>query len=337
MLKIDGSHGEGGGQILRTALTLSLVTGRAFEIERIRQRRPQPGLKRQHLAAVHAARSVGKADVDGDAVGSTHLLFRPHAVQPGLYAFEIGSAGSTTLVAQTVLPALLTASGSSELSISGGTHNQAAPPFDFFARTYLPCLTRMGPRVAATLRRYGFVPAGGGELVVHISPAAELKGFELLERGPLLRAAARALVSGLPLSIAHRELRVVAQALQWREEQLHAEQVSSPGPGNVLMIELEFAAVTEIITAFGRRGTPAEQVAQQAVREAQHFLAASAPVGTHLADQLVLLLALAGTGRFRTLEPSLHLKTNIDVIRLFLDVQVGLQQLDDHTWQVSVG
>ncbi len=336
MLKIDGSNGEGGGQILRSALGLSLVTGKAFEIERIRHGRPQAGLKRQHLAAVHAACEVGAAEVEGAEVGSSRCVFVPRGVRPGAYAFSIGSAGSTTLVLQTVLPALITADGPSQIRVAGGTHNPAAPPFDFFARTYLPCLNRMGPQVAATLLRYGFVPAGGGEVQVSVTPTAQLRGFELLDRGPLLRAAARALVSQLPVTIAHRELQTVADALGWHGEQLRAEHVASPGPGNVLLLELEFAAVTEIVTAFGRRGTPAEQVAKQAVREARHYLEGTAPVGTHLADQLVLLLALAGEGRFRTLKPSLHLQTNVDVIHMFLDVRVRLNQLDEHVWEVSI-
>jgi RNA 3'-terminal phosphate cyclase (ATP) len=337
MLKIDGSHGEGGGQILRTALTLALVTGEAFEIVHIRRGRPQPGLMRQHLAAVHAAREVGAAQVEGDAIGSTRLVFAPHAVRPGKYSFDIGSAGSTTLVLQTILPALVTAGGPSEVCVSGGTHNPAAPPFDFFARSYLACLNRMGPHVAATLRRHGFVPAGGGEAAVAISPAPALHGFELLQRGPLRHATARALVSRLPLSIAQRELHTVAEELGWNAAQLHAEQVDSPGPGNVLMLELEFESITEIVTAFGRRGTSAERVAHEAVEQARQYLAGRAPVGRHLADQLVLLLALAGKGRFDTLEPTLHLQTNLDVIRTFLDVPLALERLDEQTWEVSVG
>lgn len=336
MLKVDGSHGEGGGQILRSSLGLSLVTGKAFEIERIRQRRPQPGLKRQHLAAVHAARAVGAADVEGAEVGSTRCVFVPRGVKPGEYAFSIGSAGSTTLVLQTILPALITADGPSLLRVAGGTHNPAAPPFDFFARTFVPCINRMGPQVAAKLLRYGFVPAGGGEVEVSVAPVAQLHGFELLERGPLLRCTAHALVSRLPLTIAQRELQTVAHAFDWHSEQLRAEQVPSPGPGNVLLLELESTAITEIVTAFGRRGTPAEQVAQEAIREARNYLNSGAPVGTHLADQLVLLLALAGEGRFRTLKPSLHLQTNIDVIHMFLNVRVALDQLDEHIWEVSI-
>ncbi|MCL6503630.1 MAG: RNA 3'-terminal phosphate cyclase [Pirellulales bacterium] len=336
MLTIDGSHGEGGGQILRTSLALSLATGKPFQIEHIRRGRTPPGLKNVHVAAVHAARAVGAAEVEGVAVGSSRLVFVPHGVRPGEYAFSIGSAGSTTLVLQTILPPLLVAEGPSRISVTGGTHNPAAPPFDFFSRSYLPCVCRMGPQVTATLGSYGFAPAGGGRTAMQIIPAASLQGFELLERGPLRRAAARAFVSRLPLSIAQRELSAVAAALEWDEQQLHAEHVPSPGPGNVLMIELEFAAVTEIITAFGRRGTPAEQVAQEAIDEARRFLSATAPVGTHLADQLVLLLALAGQGRFSTLEPSSHLRTNIDVIRMFLDVPVAVEQLDEQTWEVSV-
>src|SRR5262245_57066518 len=168
ILTIDGSHGEGGGQILRSSLALSMVTGTPFRIENIRAKRKKPGLMRQHLTAVNAARQVSSAGVDGAAIGSTELVFHPGTVRPGDYQFAVGTAGSTTLVLQTVLPALLCAGGSSRLSFEGGTHNPFAPPFDFLERAFLPLMNRMGPKVAATLERPGFYPAGGGRFTVTI-------------------------------------------------------------------------------------------------------------------------------------------------------------------------
>ncbi|MGC4118346.1 MAG: RNA 3'-terminal phosphate cyclase [Myxococcales bacterium] len=206
MIVIDGSQGEGGGQIVRTSLALSLVTGKAFRIEKVRAGRAKPGLMRQHLTAVEAAQAIGGAHVEGAAVRSGALTFTPGTVKPGSYTFSIGTAGSATLVLQTVLPALLRASGPSTLVLEGGTHNPLAPPFDFLARCFLPLVSSMGPRVTATLQQPGFYPAGGGRFTVEIAPAAKLAPLELVERGPIQRRLARALVAHLPPTIAHREL-----------------------------------------------------------------------------------------------------------------------------------
>jgi RNA 3'-terminal phosphate cyclase (ATP) len=253
VLTIDGSQGEGGGQILRTALALSLVTGTPFTIEKIRAGRRKPGLLRQHLTAVNAAVAVGGSDVDGVTLGSQTLVFRPRAVKPGAYRFAIGTAGSTGLVIQTVLPALVTASGPSTLTLEGGTHNPAAPPFDFLARAFLPLVQRMGPRVAAVLDCPGFYPAGGGRCVVRITPSARLEPLTLLERGAIKQRRARALVAHLPRQIADRELAVVRSRLGWNEDELEAVVVDgdTPGPGNVLLLEVESEHLTEIFCGFG--------------------------------------------------------------------------------------
>ena len=162
MIRIDGSFGEGGGQILRTSLSLSLATGKAFRIEKVRAGRERPGLLRQHLTAVLAAAEVGGAEVQGATLGSTELTFSPGAIRAGEYRFSVGTAGSGTLVFQTILPALMLAAKPSRIVIEGGTHNIAAPPFDFLARTFVPLLERMGPKVQLQFERYGFYPAGGG-------------------------------------------------------------------------------------------------------------------------------------------------------------------------------
>src|SRR5438874_10033599 len=185
MLIIDGSEGEGGGQILRTSLALSLVTGQPFRIERIRAKRQKPGLLRQHLTGVEAARTVGCAEVVGGALNSQTLEFRPGVVTPGNYRFAVGTAGSATLVLQTVLPSLLTASGTSTLTLEGGTHNPLAPPFDFLARSFMPLIHRMGPSVELELRAAGFYPAGGGRFHTRIEPAKRLFPLVLNERGAI--------------------------------------------------------------------------------------------------------------------------------------------------------
>ncbi len=338
MLTIDGSHGEGGGQILRTALGLSLVTGRAFRIERIRAARKKPGLMRQHLTAVQAAAQIGRAKITGAALGSPELTFWPGPVRAGDYRFAIGTAGSTTLVLQTILPALLTADGPSTLRLEGGTHNPHCPPYDFIEKTFVPVINRMGPRVSTSLERRGFYPAGGGKFSVTIEPARALQPIDLLERGAVQRRLARAIVSNLPRSIAERELGVVHERLGWKRDELAVEEMTDAlGPGNVLMLEIESEHVTEVLTAFGERGVPAETVANRAVSAAEEYLAAGVPVDGHLADQLLLPLALASHGSFLTLAPSLHTRTNIDVIRKFLGVEFTSEQVGESGWHIRVG
>lgn len=335
-LAIDGSAGEGGGQIVRTCLGLSLLTGRPFRLDRLRAKRKKPGLLRQHLTAVRAAAQIGQADVEGAALGSSSLQFTPGRVQPGDYLFDIGSAGSTTLVLQTVLPALLTAPGPSQLVLIGGTHNSMAPPFEFLARAYLPLVGQMGPRVDATLQRHGFFPVGGGQMTVVVEPAERLSPLELLDRGPLIDRRVSALVSRLPLSIAQREVDTVCQDLAWPPECGRTESVPAAGPGNVVLIELQSRHLTEVVAGFGQRGVLAETVAGGAAEAARRYLQVDAPVGECLADQLVLLLALSGGGRFRTLPPSSHTRTNAQVIQRFLEVAIDIRPLGDDVWEISV-
>ena len=337
MLTIDGSFGEGGGQILRTALALSLVTAKAFRIENIRAGRKNPGLLRQHLTAVNAATEISRAEVTGAAIGSRELTFAPGSVVAGTYAFAVGTAGSTTLVLQTVLPALLVASGTSKVILEGGTHNPFAPPFDFLEKTFLPLVNRMGPRVAAELERPGFYPAGGGRMSVTIEPAAQLSRLELPARGEVRERRAKAVVANLPISIAERELRVIAEKLSWPREWMKAESVErSHGPGNVVTIEIECEQVTEVFTGFGERGLRSETVAEKAVQQARRYIASEAAAGEYLADQLLIPMAMAGIGSFTTLPLSRHATTNIEVIGRFLDVAIEASQLADRVWRVEV-
>ena len=337
IVEIDGAFGEGGGQIVRSALALSLATGKACSIANIRAGRDKPGLRRQHLAAVSAAAQVGRAEVEGDRLGSQRLLFAPATVRPGAYRFVVGSAGSTTLVLQAVLPALLTASGPSDLVLEGGTHNPFAPPFDFLDRVLLPILNRMGPRIRARLERPGFYPAGGGLLHVAIEPIPRLAGIDLLQRGEIRERRALARVSNLPLHIAERELSQVSRALAWDRECLRSEQVqNAQGPGNVLTLEIRCAGITELFSGFGRRGVSAEQVAEGVAGQVRDYLASGAAVGPYLADQLLVPLALAGAGSFRTVPPTRHTLTNAEVVRKFVDVEFAMTRDDQGLWTVSV-
>lgn len=240
MLTIDGSMGEGGGQILRSALGLSLVTGTPFQIHKIRAKRSKPGLLRQHLTAVQAAAEVGQAQTEGADIGSTELTFAPSGIHPGEYRFAIGTAGSTTLVLQAILPALLRASGPTQVYIDGGTHNPYAPPFEFLRSAFLPVLRQMGARIDIELERPGFYPAGGGRIKVSVQPIdGELRPMDLTQRGGRVRRLAVAEVANLPENIAHRELEVVASKLGFDRKELVVQKVlGSAGPGNLLTIIL---------------------------------------------------------------------------------------------------
>ena len=336
LLAIDGSAGEGGGQILRTSLSLSLITGRPFRLFNIRAGRQRPGLQAQHLAAVHAAAAVGQAQVRGDAAGSREITFRPAAVMPGDYAFDVGTAGSTLLVLQTVLPPLLATLGPSSLLIEGGTHNPLAPPFEFIARTFLPLVERMGPRVQAKLDRHGFYPAGGGKIRVTIQPGPALTRLDLPERVEWRRRRAIALVANLPRHVAERELKVLKRGLGLEPRDLKIEEGKARSPGNVAFVELESNELTEVFTSFGELGLPAETVAARLVESVGQFLEAGAPVGEHLADQLLLPMALAGGGSFFTAPLSSHARTNIEVLKLFLPVDIRVEPASNRSVRIEV-
>ncbi len=318
-LDVDGTQGEGGGQILRTSLALSLVTGTPFRLHGVRAGRAKPGLLRQHLTAIRAAAAVGDAEVEGDAIGSKEVSFRPRGLRGGDHRFAVGTAGSATLVFQTVLPALLAAPEPSSLVLEGGTHNSAAPPYDFLEKVHLPLLRRMGARVGTHLERRGYYPAGGGRFTARVEPAGPLRPLDLPARGEIARRTARVCLANLDGAIGSRETGMLRKLLPADLWTFHAEvETDGRGPGNVVLLEVEAEHVTEVFAAFGSLGVRAEQVAQSAVEEYRAWLAADVPVGAHLADQLLIPLAMAGGGSFRTLPPTRHTLTNRDVVGLFL-------------------
>ena len=331
MIGIDGSQGEGGGQMLRTSLSLSLVTGKPFRIHNIRAGREKPGLLRQHLTAVLAAAEVGAAKVEGATLGSTTITFTPGEVRPGEYRFAVGTAGSGTLVFQTVLPALMLASGQSKLTIEGGTHNHAAPPYHFLERAFLPLIERMGPRVATRLERFGFYPAGGGRFTAEITPVKRLTPIKIGVRGDIISRKVHAIVANLPKHIAQREAETVSSLLNWGVESHSVETTrESSGPGNVVMVEVGSQEVTELFTDFGKLGISAEKVAENAALEAREYLTSNAAAGEHLTDQLLLPIALAGAGSFTALKLNLHARTNVEVIAKFLPVMFRAVDADGH-------
>jgi RNA 3'-terminal phosphate cyclase (ATP) len=332
MIRIDGSFGEGGGQILRTSLSLSLVTGKPFRIDNIRARRERPGLLRQHLTSVQAAAKVGGAELEGATLGSSALTFSPGKVAGGEYKFSVGTAGSGTLVFQTVLPALMLAAGPSSVTIEGGTHNPSAPPFDFLERTFLPLVLRMGAKVRLIFERYGFYPAGGGCFRAEIDPCAALAPLHLGDRGEIATRAITAVVANLPGGIAKREIATAAEALGWPPDFGRIEQTrNSPGPGNILMIEITSAEVTEIFSGFGERAVLAEKVAMNAVDGARSYLATDAAACEHLTDQLLLPMALAGAGSFTAETINMHARTNMAVISQFLPVRFETKEEERFT------
>jgi RNA 3'-terminal phosphate cyclase (ATP) len=337
LLQIDGSFGEGGGQILRSSLALSMITGRAFRIFNIRANRPKPGLRRQHMTAVLAAAAVCSAQVSGATVDSREVTFIPGAIQGGNYFFDVGSAGSTMLVLQTILPALMTTQSPSTIMLVGGTHNFGAPPLPFLEKTFLPMIARMGPRVKLELERAGFAPRGGGRARVEIAPAT-LKQIKLNDRGQIVRKLAKATLAALPRDIAQRELQLAARLLALKENQLAVEELpADQGPGNLFTAEIETQALTTVFTAFGGKGIRAEDVARDACRQTTRFLDRDVPVDEHLADQLLLPMALAGGGECVTTELSLHATTNIQTIKQFIEIRINVREESKHQYRVHVG
>lgn len=346
MLTIDGSEGEGGGQILRTSLALALVTRRPVRITHIRARRQKPGLLRQHLAAVRAAAKVGAAEVSGAELLSKEVVLRPGGVVTGEHRFSVGSAGSATLVLQTVLPALLLADAPSTLVLEGGTHNPLAPPFPHLVTAFLPLVERMmggggqpagpGPGVTATLERAGFYPAGGGRFVVEVRPARALSPLHLLERGEVKRLSGAALIANLPGAIAAREAEVLRDLLG-AEHSFRPEVLRDvAGPGNMVAVTVESEHVTDVFSAFGERGVRAEVVAERAAAETRAYLDAGVPVGEHLADQLLLPMALAGGGSLRTVAPSSHTTTQAALLRKILGAEVRIEQEREAVFRIEV-
>ena len=341
-LVIDGSRGEGGGQIVRSSLSLSMVTGRDVIIDNIRAGRKKPGLLGQHLTALRAAAEVSGARVEGDQLRSSRLVFEPGPVRGESYSFHIGTAGSTTLVLQTILPALMIAESPSTVSIEGGTHNPMAPPFDFLKRAFLPLLARVGPVVKLDLVRYGFYPGGGGQIRAEIRPEPTLRPLHLLDGGSVSNCRARAIVARLPEDIGERECRVITRKMNWGDRAYTVEPIGeASGPGNVVFAEVERGGVVEVFTGFGERGVPAVKVASNVVRNVRRYCKADVPVGEYLADQLLMPLAIGahlgtGGGGFRTLDLSEHVRSQIEVLQSFLNVVIQIDKHGPDDVEVSV-
>jgi RNA 3'-terminal phosphate cyclase (ATP) len=339
ILVIDGSYGEGGGAVLRNALSLSSVLGEPIRVENIRVKRPNPGLQAQHLTAVRALAQICQAKVDGAELGSLALTFQPQSSpQGGEYSWDVaearkgGSAGATSLIFQGLLVPLLHAKGDSRLSLRGGTHVAWSPPFHYLESVYLPTLQQMGLNARVHLDRWGWYPIGGGMVTADISgsgqAAPSMEGLNLMDRGPLKRLSGVSASSNLPGHIAERQKQRALSILRPEELNPEIEIVDAPasGQGTMLFLLAEFESVRAGFTSLGRRGRPAEQVAEDACKEFLQYFESGAALDRHLADQLVLPLALAtGASSFSTCEVSQHLLTNAWIVERLLGSPVDVE------------
>jgi len=336
MIEIDGSAGEGGGQVVRTSLTLAMSTASPVMIRNIRARRSNPGLRAQHRAAVHAAAAICGARIEGAAIASTVLTFIPGELSPGNYEIDVGTAGSTMLVLQTILPALSLCRAPSQILLRGGTHNPRAPTFEFIQHAYLPLLARLGYKAGVSLERHGFYPRGGGVVRASIEPLRRGDFLELLERGPVQSRTARVLISRLASHIAQREIDVLRSRLGLHESACGIDTVTAPSAGNTLHVRIDCTNVSTVFCGFGVRGLPAETVAGRVANEVERYLAAEVALDSHLADQILVPLALAAGGRFSTSTPSGHTQTNAAVIRHFLPVDYETLELGAKRCEVTL-
>jgi RNA 3'-terminal phosphate cyclase (ATP) len=338
MLVIDGSHGEGGGQVLRTTLALSAITGQPVRLERIRAGRRKPGLMPQHLTSVRAVAKVCDAELEGARLDSQELTFVPRSAPiAGQYTFDVaqfakgGSAGAVTLILQTILLPLALADGTSQVMLRGGTHVAWSPPFDYVKRVYLPALMRMGIKAKANIERWGWYPIGGGEVRATIegqgagrSPA----GLDLRERGALLRVRGLSASSNLPRHIGTRQESAALQALRSNRVNARIDVLEAPskGQGTVVFLWAEFDNAMAGFTSLGERGKPAERVAEEAADQLVQFLHSGAALDRHLADQMILPMALAaGPSRLTTEVVTQHLLTNAWVVNQFFPGRIRVE------------
>ena len=325
---IDGSMGEGGGQVLRSALTLSLLTGEDVEIHAIRAGRSRPGLRPQHLAAVQAAAAVGRAEVKGARQGSQALFFRPKGLFAGDYRCDIGTAGSTSLVLQTLALPLLFADAPSTVSVTGGTHVPWSPCFHYLERHWCPLLRTMGYPIDIDLQMAGFYPRGGGAVTARIAPHGRLAPLDLRRPGALRRVSGMAAVAGLPEAIAERMQRRSVGRLRDLPAAVDVgvEALATASPGCFLMLCAEFEHSRACFVSLGKRGKPAEKVADDCIDALRHMLACGAAVDAWVADQLLLPLALVpGRSLLHTERVTRHLLTLCELVGRFLDAAIEVE------------
>ncbi len=331
-LRIDGSYGEGGGQVLRTALALSVALRRPVEVTNIRKARPKPGLQPQHLTAVIAASAICGASVNGAALSSTGLAFTPGDVQGGNYTFDVsdikGSAGSTSLVFQTILLPLFFAELPSTLVLLGGTHVPWSPTFHYLKQVFLPALFSLNADADINIEQWGWYPRGGGRVRASIRPCRKLNGLLLRDRGELKRLSGVSAVSNLPSGIAERQRARAVKVLSKLAINAAIETAEAPssGKGTLLFLLAEFGNCRAGFDSLGAVGKRAETVADEACSRMLHYLGTGGALDPYLADQLVPYLALAHErSEFTTSRVTRHLLTNIWVVRQFLDRKIEVE------------
>ena len=328
MIEIDGSFGEGGGQVLRTSLSLSCLLNKPFRIFDIRKKRKKQGLMPQHLMGIRSLKLISNARVKGDSQGSTELLFEPGEVKAGDYFFDIGTAGSISLLIQAILPPLISANNKSSLTLKGGTHVPFSPPFHYISEVFIPTLNRLGIEVKATIESYGFYPKGGGKVHVEIQPADAIEPANCSEKGVLKKLHGLSGVGNLPLSIAERQKNAARAILisQGINAEIKTISVSTPGQGTFMFLKAETENCLAGFSSLGERGKKAELVGEETAKNFLNYNSASACFDHHLADQIVLYLAIAnGESSFTTAEISGHLLTNLWVIERFLGTRYAVE------------
>jgi len=347
---VDGSTGEGGGQILRTSLVLACITGKNLHIENIRAARRNPGLAKQHLICVRAACEICGGQCKGAVIGSQVLDFQPGPIRSGDFSFDIGSAGSATLVIQTILPALFLADKPSTVTVTGGTHNPWAPPYDFLAETFLPAIGTAGFDADCKLEKYGFFPAGGGKIALNIRPRQEKpnQSIDFCQPAENIQIHARIYTAKLPAHIAQRQKKLLLQSKLNLKNIEHIEVTDSNGPGNCIMIRLVASSGgslkakgfgdggTRIIvfTTFGQKGKASGKVVGELLSLANDFLVSGAAIDRFLADQLLIYMAISKAGCYTINELTTHLTTNIETIKKFLPVNFTIEQ-QNQTHRIS--
>ena len=343
MIKIDGSHGEGGGQILRTALALSCITGKPFEIYDIRMGREKPGLQPQHLTGVRAAQVISKADIDGAKLGSQRLRFSPEEVKGSEYQFDVseikGSAGSATLVLQAILPPLATAGTRSRVTVKGGTHVEWSPTFHYMRDVLLPLLAKTGIKAGLDIEKWGWYPIGGGKVTLSVEPVKMLSSISIRERGRLKSLSGISAVSNLPISIAERQRDHGNWLLKGAGLSANMEIVDAPstGKGTFYFILAEFENIKAGFSALGARGKRAEGVAEEAVRQFLEFSNSEGALEPHLADQIIPYLAICNApSTFTTSRVTRHLLTNAWVTEKFLPVEININGKEGQFGEVII-
>ncbi len=331
MIKIDGSLGEGGGQILRTALTLSTIKNKPFEMFNIRAGRKKPGLAPQHLRCVQAMAKICDADISGAEIGSSSLKFYPGEIKNGDYCFEIGTAGSVSLVLQTIFLPLSLAKGPSSVTIRGGTHVPFSPCFHYLKEQWLFYLKKIGFDTRLEMVRAGFYPKGGGEIKISINHVKKVYPLVLMERGRLRKVRGISAVGNLDLSIAERQKKQAIENMSEMSEikiSPEIEVITMPAfaKGTMLLLMCEFENSQCCYFSLGAIGKRAEKVADEACEGLRSFLETKGVIDEHLSDQIILPLSLAtDTSRFITPKITQHLLTNAEVIKLFFNTKIQIE------------